>query len=103
MSLQKTHEFLRENLVTARKALRPGRETIVGDNSGDRRKKTHSGRNQGLGNPRRHHGQGGLLNVPQRPEGIHDAPNSTEQTDIGTSGTDSRKKGKSFIDAVHLS
>src|SRR5690554_6325938 len=86
-AMQDAGEFLREGLVVLQQSIRHSSEPVVGNNRRNRGKQTHGGGDQGFGNARRNRSQGCLLNLRQATEGIHDAPNGTEQAHVGTGGT----------------
>src|SRR3546814_9940085 len=84
--------FRSKDLEARIEAINATREEVGGDDRRNRRDQAHGGRDQRFGNAGRNSGQRRLLDVTDRDEGTHDAPDGAEQTDVGAGRTDRRQQ-----------
>src|SRR3546814_7614788 len=95
-------QLFAKDLEARIEAINATREEVVGDDRRNRRDQAHGGRDQRFGNAGRNSGQRRLLDVTDRDEGAHDAPDGAEQTDVGAGRTDRRQKRQTTIEQLDL-
>ena len=95
-------ELVDEHLVAVHQHVHAGRKAVVADHRRYGCKKPHRRGNQRLGNAGGHGSQRGLTHVCQAPEGVHDAPHRSEQTDVGAGRADRREEWQVALQELHL-
>src|ERR1700761_8972301 len=84
VALQDVGELVAEAVQRGGDAVDVAREAVVGEDRRDRGGQADRGRDERLGDARRHGGQRHLRHVGQADERVHDAPHRPEQADIRT-------------------
>src|SRR5450830_863364 len=102
LALQDVGEFLDEAFEADRQAVDIVRKTVVGNHGWNRRKQADGSSDERFGNTGRNCGQGSLLHVGQAAEGVHDAPDGTEQADVRRDGADRCQEGQVRFQCIHF-
>src|ERR1700687_4212892 len=100
--LQNRREFLGEGIEAQLEAIYLVRVAVVGNDGGNRRKESHRGRDERLGDARRDHLQRRLLHVGEPVERIHDAPHGAEQPNVGTCRAHRGERREIGLKTIHL-
>ncbi len=100
--LQDGGELLHEGVVAHLQAAHLVGEAVVGNHRRDGREQADRRRDQRLGDAGRHHRQRRLLDITERGEGAHDAPDRAEQTHIGTGRADRGERRQAVLEPVDL-
>ncbi|MNY06602.1 hypothetical protein D3C86_1393640 [compost metagenome] len=95
--MQDRLEFIGEGVVTAQQGFAASSKTVVSDNGWNGSEQTDRGGNQCLSDAWGNSGQGRLLGTRQTAEGVHDAPDRTEQADVRAHGTDGGQEWQALL------
>src|ERR1700733_535913 len=102
IALQNGRQLLHECVVAQFEAARLIGVAVIGHDRRNGGKQADGGGHQRLGDPRRDHRQRRLLHVPERAEGVHDAPDGAKQAHGRAGGADRSKCRQAVLEPLDL-
>src|SRR5262249_40726754 len=102
VALENGGELLDEGIEAHLEARHLVGEAVVGNHRRDCGEQPDGSRHQRFRDTRCDHGERRLLHVTERGEGAHDAPDGSEQPDVGTGAADRCECRQAVLEAVDL-